>query len=204
MGPATGETGARAALEVLAAEWRTRLDEARASRLLQFGELLMAWNARINLTGAHSLDDLIAEHLPDAFALARAVEGPADLVDVGSGGGLPALPLAILRPELRVTMVEPLAKKLAFLRTATRELELASVSVKAGRAEALPAGGYDVAVSRATFAPADWVSVARRLVRPGGRIMVLTVPATELPGRRTTYQGNRRTLIEVIPEDRST
>ena len=164
----------------------------------------MAWNARINLTGAHTVDDLITEHLPDAFALGRAIPGPAEVVDIGSGGGLPALPLAILRPDLRLKLVEPLAKKVAFLRTAVRELGLASVSVEATRAEALPAGAFDVAMSRATFPPAEWLTVARRLVRPAGRIMVLTVPGTDLPGRRTSYLGNRRTLIEVSAEECST
>ncbi len=76
--------------------------------------------------------------------------------------------------------------------------------MEAARAEALPAGAYDVAMSRATFPPAEWLAVARRLVRPAGRIMVLTVPATDMAGRRTNYLGNRRTLIEVRPEDCST
>ena len=198
------ETGATDALEALATEFRTPLDGARASSLLRFAELLMAWNARINLTGAHTVDELIAEHLPDAFALAGVIDGPASVVDVGSGGGLPALPLAILRPDLRLTLVEPLAKKVAFLRTATRELGLASVSVEAARAEALPEGAFDVAMSRATFPPAEWVAVARRLVRAAGRILVLTVPGTGLPGRRTNYLGGRRTLIELQPEECST
>ncbi|MES1158004.1 MAG: RsmG family class I SAM-dependent methyltransferase, partial [Haliangium ochraceum] len=105
---------------------------------------------------------------------------------------------------LRLTLVEPLSKKVAFLRTATRELGLTSVTVQGTRAEELPAGAYDVAVSRATFPPAEWVTVARRLVRAGGRIFVLTVPATDLPGRRTTYLDGRRTLIEVPAEECST
>jgi 16S rRNA (guanine527-N7)-methyltransferase len=165
----------------------------------------MAWNARINLTGARTFDDLIAEHLPDAFALARALEEPAHVVDVGSGSGLPAIPLAILRPQLRTVLVEPLAKKVAFLRTAIRELALgAAVSVQSTRAEALGDAAYDVALSRATFPPPEWLGVARRLVRPGGRIMVLTTPATDLPGRRTVYLGGRRLLIDVRREECST
>ena len=204
MGPATVESGARGALQALAAEWHTPLDEASASALLRFAELLIAWNARINLTGARTVGELIAAHLPDAFALARTLDAPVTVVDVGSGGGLPALPLAILRPSLRLTLAEPLAKKVAFLRTAVRELGLSSVSVLPTRAEELPAGAYDVAMSRATFPPAEWLVVARRLVRPGGRILVLTVPATDIPGRRTNYLGDRRTLIEVGARECST
>ena len=205
MGPATVETGTRSALEALAAQWQTPLDEKRLSGLLAFGELLMTWNARINLTGARTVDELIADHLPDAFAVAQAIgAGPRTVVDVGSGGGLPALPLAILRPDLQLTLVEPLAKKVAFLRTATRELGLTAVSVQCARAEALPSAAYEVAMSRATFPPLEWLAVGRRLVRPGGRILALTVPGTDLPGRRTNYLGNRRTLVEVRPEECST
>src|SRR6185295_9811748 len=106
----------------------------------------------INLTGARTLDELAADHLPDAFALAEAVPPGAALVDVGSGGGLPALPFAVLRPDVRLTLVEPRAKRVAFLRTAVRELGLAGELV-AGHAADLPAGAFDVAASRATFPP---------------------------------------------------
>ena len=200
------QTGTRAALDALAAEWRTPLDEERASKLVQFAELLMVWNARINLTGARTVDDLIAEHLPDAFAVAGAIDGPAEVVDVGSGGGLPALPLAILRPDLRLTLVEPLSKKVAFLRTATRELGLpsASVSAQATRRGA-PPGAYDVAISRATFVPAEWADRRPPVGPPErGASSSSRFPGTDLPGRRTNYLGNRRTLIEVRREERST
>ena len=91
------------------------------------------------------------------------------------------------------------------MRTAVRELGLGgSVSVVSGRAETLAPAAYDAALSRATLAPAEWVTLARTLVRPGGRIFVLTVPETNLPGRRTTYLHGRRTLIELTPEECST
>ncbi len=206
------QTSTRAALEALAVEWRAPLDDARAGKLVQFAELLMIWNARINLTGARTAEDLVAEHLPDAFALAAAIGPPGDVVDIGSGGGLPGLPLAILRRDLRLTLVEPLSKKVAFLRTAVRELGLASVSVRGTRAEEIEPGTYDVAISRATFPPAEWLVVAQRLVRAPGRIIILTVPGTVLrtsegrllPGDRTNYLGDRRTLIEVRRQDCST
>jgi 16S rRNA (guanine527-N7)-methyltransferase len=194
--------GPRAALLGAVRAWGLPLDGAQVDALLRFGELLLEWSARINLTGARALDTLVSEHFPDAFALAATLDGPSRLVDVGSGGGLPAIPLVLLRPSLRATLVEPLAKKVAFLRTAVRELGLGNaVEVVQARAEALPAGTFDAAMSRATFAPAAWVRVARRLVGPGGRIFVLTVPDVALAGRRTTYFGGRRCLVEVSRED---
>src|SRR5205814_10682666 len=127
---------------------------------------------------ARTPEALVAEHLPDAFALAAALPGAARVIDVGSGGGLPAIPLAVLRPPLAITLVEPIAKKAAFLRTAVRDLGLAArVTVQARRAEAIARGApesFGVAISRATMPPQAWVELAERLVPAGGRIFVLT------------------------------
>jgi 16S rRNA (guanine527-N7)-methyltransferase len=189
----------------LAAEWRAPLSASVFASLLRFGELLMEWNARINLTGSKTLVGLVDEHLPDAFAVASVLTEPATVIDVGSGGGLPAVPLAVLRPTLRLTLVEPLAKKAAFLRTAVRELGLGgSVTVEARRVEDLAPASFDVAMSRATFPPPVWVELAQTLVRPGGRVLVLTVPGVELAGERLRYFGGRRELIQVQTPECST
>jgi 16S rRNA (guanine527-N7)-methyltransferase len=199
--PATVETaGARVALDALAGRWRMPLAEAQASRLVAFAALLVQWNERINLTGARTVETVVREHFPDSFAVASVLGDATTAVDVGSGGGLPAIPLAVLCPALRLRLVEPLAKKVAFLRTAVREVGLSgTVNVDAQRIEdvRLSGGLVDVALSRATFPPADWLEVGRHLVRPGGRILVLTVPETDLGGRRLVYQDGRRVLIEV-------
>jgi 16S rRNA (guanine527-N7)-methyltransferase len=108
----------------------------------------------------------------DAFAMSRLVPAGSSVVDVGAGGGLPGLAVAILRPDARVTMVEPRAKRVAFLRTAVRELRLAGTTVFHGRADALGSRGFDVAASRATFPPDEWFGIGRGLVRPGGLVLV--------------------------------
>jgi 16S rRNA (guanine527-N7)-methyltransferase len=200
--PATVETaGARVALDALASRWRVPLTDDQASRLVAFAALLVQWSARINLTGARTALAVVEDHLPDSFAVASILGDAVSVIDVGSGGGLPAIPLAILRPALRVRLVEPLAKKVAFLRTAVRELGLAGAAqVEARRVEDVIASGgtrVDIALSRATFPPAEWLEVGRQLVRPGGRVLLLTVPDTVLAGRRLVYQDGRRVLIEV-------
>jgi len=208
--PATADADLdpQAALQSLSAEWGFRVDPGQTASLLQFAELLIRWNQSINLTGARSPGAVVAEHYPDAYALAKRLDSPARLVDVGSGGGLPALPLALLRPGLVIRLCEPIAKKAAFLRTAIRELRLGDrVALETSRGEELAdeladgiAERFDVATSRATFAPAVWLALGRRLVRPGGRVFVLTVPGTTIEGAAEIYGDRKRALIEVLIE----
>ena len=138
--PATGdaEVDPQVALQSLSAEWGFRVEPEQTASLLQFAELLVRWNQSINLTGAKSVGAVIVEHYPDAHALAKRLDRSARLIDVGSGGGLPALPLALLRPGLVIRLCEPIAKKAAFLRTAIRELKLAErVALETRRGEEL-------------------------------------------------------------------
>jgi 16S rRNA (guanine527-N7)-methyltransferase len=196
------EEAPRRALGALAARFGVACDDGQLDRLLAFARLLLTWSARINLTAAESIDELVAEHFPDAFALAARLSAPARAIDVGSGGGLPALPLAVLCPALELDLCEPIAKKGAFLRTAIRELGLGDrVRLRATRGEQLAetdGGRYDVALSRATFRPAAWIALARRLARPGGRIFALTAANDVPPGLRgDVYLDGRRALVEV-------
>jgi 16S rRNA (guanine(527)-N(7))-methyltransferase RsmG len=182
-------------------------DDLVVASLCGYAESLLRWNGRINLTAARSIAVLVNDHFPDAFALARRLDQPARVVDVGSGGGLPAIPLALLRPHLTVELVEPIAKKAAFLRTAIRELGIgARVSVRVARGDAIAeavatgrAAAFDVGISRATLAPQKWLALGARLVRPGGRLFALTT-ADALPEltARDVYFGGRRALIQVV------
>jgi 16S rRNA (guanine527-N7)-methyltransferase len=191
-----------AALAALGTRHQVRIDPAQARALEAFADLLLAWNARINLTGARTKGDLVTDHFSDAFALAVLMTGPAHILDVGSGGGLPALPLALLRPALAIDLCEPIAKKGAFLRTAIRELGLtARVQLRAVRAEALlpaQAARFDAAISRATLPPAEWLALGERFVRPGGRVLALvrTGGPSAAADRRHPYDAGRRAILE--------
>jgi 16S rRNA (guanine527-N7)-methyltransferase len=161
-------------VEAQAAFFHVPVSSEQRTRLERFYELLLVWNRQINLTGARSLDELLSEHLPDSFALSRLVPPGASVADVGSGGGLPALPFALLRPDAPLTLFETRAKRVAFLRTAVRELAIASARVAGRFAPTLLGDGerFDVASSRATFPPEEWMSLARQGLHEGGRVVV--------------------------------
>ena len=164
----------------LLAKWSVPGAAAAADLIRRYFALLLTWNARINLTGARTVEALEGEHLPDALAMSRLVRPGARVLDVGAGGGLPALPFAILRPDARVTLLEPRTRRVAFLRTACRDLALTNAEVIEGRLESQdrPAP-FDILSSRATFPPADWLELAVPHLGPGAQVLVFS--HTELP-----------------------
>jgi 16S rRNA (guanine527-N7)-methyltransferase len=149
--------------------------EAKAeSALNAWLERLQEWNDRIDLTAARSAPELVDLMLADALALATRIPQAARLVDVGTGAGAPGLALALLRPDLEVTLVEPLGKRASFLRTAAGVVQRPDIAIERVRGEALQGRrAWDVAVSRATLAPAEWLALGTSLVVPGGAVGVL-------------------------------
>lgn len=129
-------------------------------------DLLREWNQRMDLTAARGDDELYDLMLADALALSSRVPEKARVVDVGCGAGAPGLALALLRPDLGVTLVEPLAKRIAFLRTVVGTLGRTDVVLAKEKGEATAArapNGWDVAISRATLAPSEWIPLGLRL-----------------------------------------
>jgi 16S rRNA (guanine527-N7)-methyltransferase len=132
-------------------------------------DLVLRWNRSIDLTAARSPEELVDLFVADAALLAalegagRRLEPGPRWVDVGSGGGAPGLALALLHPGLSLTLVEPRGKRVSFLRSAVGTLGLTAVRVVRGRCEDLAEGSWELASSRATLAPADWLSEGVRL-----------------------------------------
>ncbi len=135
--------------------WGLPLSEAQIDQLATYAAELRRWNERVNLTAIDDEAGIVVRHFLDSLRCALSWgDAPGSLVDVGAGAGFPGLPLKILRPELRLTLVESVAKKAAFLRHVVDMLGLAGVEVVVARAEALGRdaahrGRYDVAVARA-------------------------------------------------------
>lgn len=165
---------AKAGILGLAREWSVAMATDVSERISLYMHRLLEWNQRVNLTGAHSVGDLLGEHLADSFALCRLIPQGSNVVDVGSGGGLPAIPFSLLRPDCRITLLEPRAKRVAFLKTAVRECACGNAKVIRARLEEYAGGRFEVATSRATFTPDKWLEMAPLLLVPGGRIVLLT------------------------------
>jgi len=129
----------------------------------------------VDLTAARSADELVDLMMADAIVLASRIPERARVIDVGTGAGAPGLALALLRPDLAVTLAEPLGKRAAFLRTVLGAIDRLDVTLEPNTGEALarasPAS-WDVALARATLAPPAWLELAARLVAPGGSAWV--------------------------------
>jgi 16S rRNA (guanine527-N7)-methyltransferase len=147
------------------------LSPTELARFDRYLTLLRAWNARLNLTAIDQPELVITRHFLDSLTVVFALRGRATLVDVGSGAGFPGVPVAIACPAMRVTCVESVHKKAAFLQALRRELRL-DLEVLAARDAALEQT-YDAAVSRATWDPAEWLQHGGRLVRPGGVLIAM-------------------------------
>jgi len=150
-------------------------------RLMDFLALLVKWNRTFNLTAIRGEADMVTQHLLDSLSLLPFLGGIASLADVGSGAGLPAIPLAIARPELRVVSFEPVQKKAAFQQQARIELGLDNLTVRCARVEN-EQGEFAVVTSRAFSSLSEFVRLAGHLAEPGGRLLAMkgVHPADEI------------------------
>ena len=188
-------------------------DIATRAMLAQYIALLDKWNRTHNLTAIRDPEQMVTHHLLDSLAVLGHLPKQAHLrvLDIGSGGGLPGIPLAIARQDWRIVLLDSNHKKAAFLRQAAIELKLANVEVCAVRVQDYTADFlFDVVISRAFSDLATFATVARRLVARGGRlvamkglfpheelrelppdIVVAEVPAIRVPG----LDGQRHLVI---------
>jgi 16S rRNA (guanine527-N7)-methyltransferase len=161
---------------------RLGVDAAARPGVRGWLELLRSWNARIDLTAARGEDELVDLMLADAMVLAKHVAERARVVDVGAGAGAPGLALALVRPDLAVTLVEPLAKRVSFLRTVLGTVGRADITLVRGKGED-QAGTWDVALSRATLPPGVWLPLGLRLAPTTWVLLAREEPPT-IPGAR--------------------
>ena len=149
------------------------LDRALAAPLLEYLALLLRWNRTYNLTAIRDPDEMVVRHLLDSLAMQASVQ-PGALADLGTGPGLPGIPLAIARADVQVTLVESNGKKARFLREAVRQLKLGNARVAESRAEAVDEpGAYAQITARAMDTLAGILEVGGHLLAPGGRLLAM-------------------------------
>ena len=151
----------------------TCVSPEQQEKLLAYLDLLYKWNRVYSLTALKEDDQAVSHHLLDSLSILPFVP-TGNLLDVGSGGGTPGIPLAIARPELAVTLLDSNTKKAAFLRQAAIELGLNNIAVHSGRVEQYhPDTGFAAITSRAFAELADFVSLSKHLLAPGGRWLAM-------------------------------
>lgn len=147
------------------------LDEAQVGKLEQYLTLLTTWNKKINLTAITEPRAVVELHFLDSLAVAPLVRECGTLVDVGAGAGFPGAVLAIALPSLRVTCIDGVAKKVAFLQTLKRTIA-PNLEPQHLRCEQLDRT-FDASVSRATWDPPEWIERATKLVSAGGLVIAM-------------------------------
>jgi 16S rRNA (guanine527-N7)-methyltransferase len=164
-------------LATTAQSWGLTLDQRQLGQFATYARELRRWNERINLTAITDEREIVTRHFLDSLRCALSWgASPGSLIDVGTGAGFPGLPLKILRPELRLTLVESIEKKAAFLKHIAAELDLSEVVMLVARAET--AGHdiahrerYDVATARAVAELRVLAEYCLPLCRVGGRFL---------------------------------
>jgi 16S rRNA (guanine527-N7)-methyltransferase len=176
-----GDTGLKALLDEGIEQLGITVTDAQRQRLLDYVALLGKWNAVYNLTAIRDPRQMLIQHILDSLAIIPLItrrDGALSALDVGSGGGLPGIVMAIVLPEWRITLNDIVHKKTAFQSQAKLQLGLTNLSVVTGRVENLRPGIevpglFDVIVSRAFAELSDFVTLARHLVADNGRIWAM-------------------------------
>jgi 16S rRNA (guanine527-N7)-methyltransferase len=155
-------------------EMQLDVSPAQQDQLMNYLALMFKWNAVYNLTSLRDPRQMVTHHLLDSLAAVPAFKEAVNVLDVGSGGGLPGIVLAIVRPDMKVAMIDTVHKKTAFLTQVKAELGLANVTVYTARVEQLEVRDkFDVITSRAFADLSDFVNWSSHLLQENGRYIAL-------------------------------
>jgi len=150
------------------------LSDQQVAQLLDYLALMAKWNAVYNLTSLREPMQMVTHHLLDSLAAVSAFAGARNVLDVGAGGGLPGIVLAIARPDMNVSLIDTVHKKTAFLKQVKAELELTNVTVYTAKVQELAvAQKFDVITSRAFADLSDFVNWSAHLLAEDGQFIAL-------------------------------
>lgn len=162
------------------------LDENKYLQFMTYKDLLQEWNKKINLTAIIEDDDIIKKHFIDCIKIFRAdfLKGAQNIIDVGTGAGFPGIPIKILKPQINVTLLDSLNKRLTFLNEVINKLDLSDINTLHGRAEDFGKDRnyrekYDAAVSRAVANLAVLAEFCLPFVKVGGYFVAMKGPGIE-------------------------
>jgi 16S rRNA (guanine527-N7)-methyltransferase len=175
------------------------LSEAQTDQLLAYIDLLLKWNKVYNLTAVRDADAMLTQHLLDSLAVVPHIP-PGRLLDVGSGPGLPGVPVAIAEPARPVSMLDSNTKKAAFIRQAAGALKLKNVSVYSHRVEEwAPEEAFSVVISRAFTELRLFVEWCGHLIEPGGVLAAMkgVYPNDEIEGLPKGFEVQRVVRLNV-------
>lgn len=180
------------------------LSPAQQTRLLAYVQLLAKWNVTYNLTAVREPQKMVVQHLLDSLAAMPLYEGARRVLDVGAGGGLPGLVLAIwaeeAAPALQVSLIDTVHKKTAFLNQVKAELKLSNVTVHTGKVQQLASDEkFDVITSRAFASLPDFVAWSAHLLAAEGRFVALkgAIPHDEISALPAGWQVDRVHALSV-------
>jgi 16S rRNA (guanine527-N7)-methyltransferase len=185
----------RTELEALLTQTELTVTEQQASQLIQLVELLVKWNKAYNLTSVRDPSQMLVKHILDSIVVSPYLQGNS-FIDVGTGPGLPGLPLAILNPDKQFVLLDSLGKRLRFIRQAILSLGLKNVEIIQSRVEEYqPEVGFDCVLSRAFASLEDMLSWCYHLPNEGGYFLALK---GQYPESEITNLDSKFEFIESI------
>lgn len=182
-----------------------QLDESQIDQLLRFGDLIVKWNKTHNLTAITNPLGVVSKHLLDSLSISSSFpEGRA--LDVGSGAGLPGIPLAIVNPQQEFTLIDSSLKRIAFIREVKRELALTNITAIHSRVEDFKGESFAVITSRAFSSLATMLQQTQHLLADGGCWFAMkgVVPTEEINniGSAFEVQKTNKLLVPGLDAER--
>jgi 16S rRNA (guanine527-N7)-methyltransferase len=177
------ERGWKTRLDAGGSEIGIDLDQSQLDLLWQYAQMLRERNAHVNLTSIVSLEGILTLHMLDSLSVAKELGDARRLIDVGTGGGFPGIPLAVAFPDRHFTLIDGTQKKIRFVAEAIAALDIRNARAVAARAESYDAEkNFDVVITRAVGSLADTVERTARLLAPRGRVLAMKgrVPDDEI------------------------
>lgn len=173
------------------------LNHDQCHQLIEYLNLLSKWNRIYNLTAVRNIEQMLTHHLLDSLAIVQKISHCSRLLDVGAGGGLPGLVVAIACPNISVNLIDIVSKKTAFIRQVAIELQLNNVAVHTGRVEQLVIDPpFDGIISRAFSSLNDFVSLSSHLLSENGRFYAMKglIPKDEISNLDKSWH-----IVEIVP-----